>query len=112
MLPRGKDRLLAERAMSFATYPSLRDAVVYITGGASGIGAEMVRAFAEQGSRVGFVDIAENLGRMLAAELVEAKQRVHFEPCDLRDIGALKAAFARLEERHRTRWGACQQRRE
>lgn len=83
--------------MSFASYPSLRDAVVYITGGASGIGAEMVRAFAEQGSHVGFVDIAEDLGRKLAAELAEAKRRVHFEPCDLRDIGALKAAFGRLK---------------
>ena len=34
--------------MSFATYPSLKDAVVYVTGGASGIGAEIIRAFAGQ----------------------------------------------------------------
>ena len=83
--------------MSFATYPSLRDAVVYITGGASGIGAEMVRAFAEQGSRVGFVDIAEDLGRRLAAELVEAKRRVHFEFLRSPRHRRLKAAFARLK---------------
>ena len=38
--------------MSFATYPSLKDAVVYVTGGASGIGAEIVRAFAGQGFEI------------------------------------------------------------
>ncbi|MEO1248664.1 MAG: SDR family NAD(P)-dependent oxidoreductase, partial [Pseudomonadota bacterium] len=41
----------------FATYPSLAGRTVYVTGGASGIGEEIVRAFAEQGSRIGFVDI-------------------------------------------------------
>ncbi len=80
--------------MSFALYPSLKDAVVYITGGASGIGEHMVRAFAAQGSRVGFVDIAQAQGQALARELGAA---VHFEPCDLRDIAALKAAFAKLK---------------
>lgn len=44
---------------SFATYPSLRSAVVLVTGGASGIGEAVVRAFAEQGSRTGFVDLDE-----------------------------------------------------
>ena len=34
----------------FAHYPSLRDRVVFITGGATGIGAELVRQFASQGS--------------------------------------------------------------
>ena len=47
-----------EPSLSFARYPSLENAVVYVTGGASGIGEYMVRAFAEQGARVGFVDIA------------------------------------------------------
>jgi NAD(P)-dependent dehydrogenase (short-subunit alcohol dehydrogenase family) len=83
--------------MSFATYPSLEHANVYITGGASGIGADMVRAFAAQGARVGFVDIADVEGRMLVAELADKGFRVHFEPCDLRDIDALKAAFAKLK---------------
>ena len=48
--------------MSFARYPSLENAVVFVTGGASGIGEYMVRAFAEQGARVGFVDIAHRAG--------------------------------------------------
>jgi D-xylose 1-dehydrogenase len=42
--------------MSFAIYPSLRERRVIVTGGASGIGAEIVRAFAAQGANVGFLD--------------------------------------------------------
>jgi D-xylose 1-dehydrogenase len=66
--------------MSFARYPSLENAVVFVTGGASGIGEEMVRAFADQGARVGFVDFAAEAGRALAAELSGERGKVHFEP--------------------------------
>ena len=40
-----------------AIYPSLRDRVVLVTGGASGIGAAHVAHFAAQGARVAFIDI-------------------------------------------------------
>lgn len=80
--------------MPFATYPSLRGTTVLVTGGAAGIGEYLVRAFAEQGSRVGFVDIDAARGERLAAELGGG---VRFAPCDLRDIDALKAAFAALK---------------
>ncbi len=83
--------------MAFATYPSLKNAVVYVTGGASGIGEQIVRAFAEQGSYVGFVDLDVERGAALADELASAGARIVFEACDLRDIDALKAAFAGLE---------------
>ena len=83
--------------MSFAVYPSLKGAVVFITGGASGIGAEIVRAFGDQGSRVGFIDIDTERGGALADELEGQAPRSHFEACDLRDIDALKRAFAALE---------------
>ena len=83
--------------MSFAVYPSLKGAVVFITGGASGIGAEIVRAFADQGSRVGFIDIDTERGGALADELGERGAEIHFESCDLRDIEALKGAIAALE---------------
>jgi NAD(P)-dependent dehydrogenase (short-subunit alcohol dehydrogenase family) len=82
--------------LSFAQYPSLRHAVVYVTGGASGIGQDMMRAFAGQGSHVGFVDIDAEGGRKLAGELAGGGAKIAFEPCDLRDIGALQSAFARL----------------
>jgi D-xylose 1-dehydrogenase len=81
----------------FATYPSLKDAVVLITGGASGIGAEMVRAFAAQGSQVGFVDLDRSAGEALATELTGTGGRVRFEACDLRDIADLQRAFAALK---------------
>ncbi len=81
---------------AFAVYPSLKDLSVFITGGASGIGAEMVRSFAAQGSRVGFVDFDRERGPALAAELSAAGGQVRFEFCDLRDIDALKHAFGAL----------------
>ena len=46
----------------FASYPSLKGMPVIISGGASGIGEEIVRAFAAQDSKVGFVDIAADAG--------------------------------------------------
>lgn len=83
--------------MSFAVYPSLRDAVVFITGGASGIGAEIVRAFAAQNSRVGFVDIDAERGGALARELEGQGAAIRFEACDLRDVEALRRAFSALQ---------------
>jgi D-xylose 1-dehydrogenase len=83
--------------LSFAQFPSLNGAVVFVTGGASGIGQEMVRAFAAQKAHVGFVDIDQDGGRALAGELTRAGASVRFEPCDLRDIEALRAAFAALK---------------
>ena len=83
--------------MSFGTYPSLKSAVVLVTGGASGIGEAIVRAFAAQGSRTGFVDLDAERGRALAEELEQQGAEARFEPCDLRDIDQLKRAFAALE---------------
>ncbi len=81
----------------FATYPSLKDATVYVTGGASGIGEYIVRAFADQGAHIGFVDIDEEGGTALADDLRANGTTVAFEACDLRDIDALKAAFDGLK---------------
>src|SRR3954451_16634786 len=83
--------------MQFATYPSLKGATVLITGGASGIGEEIVRAFAAQGSRNGFIDLDKERGQALADELGRQGAEVRFEACDLRDIDQLKRTFAALE---------------
>ena len=79
--------------MSFATYPSLKGTSVFITGGAAGIGAATVRAFVEQGAKVGFVDLDAGAGETLARET-----GARFAACDLRDIDALKAAFSDLKQ--------------
>jgi NAD(P)-dependent dehydrogenase (short-subunit alcohol dehydrogenase family) len=80
----------------FARYPSLADRTVVVTGGASGIGAEIVTAFAAQGARVGLVDLDAEAGQALADRLGE---RVAFARADLRDIDALRAALADLAAR-------------
>ena len=49
-------------ADNFANYPSLRGMPVVVSGGASGIGEAIVRAFAAQGSKVGFVDLMADRG--------------------------------------------------
>lgn len=80
----------------FARYPSLADRTVVVTGGASGIGAEIVTAFAAQGARVGLVDLDAEAGQALADRLGD---RVAFARADLRDIEALRAALADLADR-------------
>jgi NAD(P)-dependent dehydrogenase (short-subunit alcohol dehydrogenase family) len=80
----------------FAAYPSLRDKVVFVTGGASGIGASVVEQFCAQGSRVAFVDVAVEAGEALAGRIGDSGVSPPlFIPCDLREIEALRAAIAR-----------------
>jgi D-xylose 1-dehydrogenase len=77
---------------SFATYPSLKNRVVLVTGGASGIGAELVAQFAAQGARVAFLDFDATNGAKVAAAT-----GTFFLPCDLRDITALRAAISQVQ---------------
>ncbi len=82
-----------------ATYPSLRDRSVFITGGGSGIGAALVEAFCEQGAKVAFVDIAVEPSQALVERIAEqGGPRPLFLPCDLRDIAALRRAIAEAAE--------------
>jgi NAD(P)-dependent dehydrogenase (short-subunit alcohol dehydrogenase family) len=82
----------------FAHYPSLRDRVVLVTGGGTGIGASIVEHFYEQGARVAFLDIQEAPSRELTERFAENGTPVPlFLATDLRDIDALRDAVARVE---------------
>jgi D-xylose 1-dehydrogenase len=83
----------------FATYPSLRGRTAFVSGGASGLGAEFVAQLAAQGARVGFVDIDVDRGTALEHHLRSQGAEVLFAECDVRDVAALQAAIARSAER-------------
>ena len=84
-------------ASHYAVYPSLRDCVVVITGGASGIGAAMVEAFAANGARVAFLDLQQEAGEAFVNRLRDTGGPIPlFLPCDLTDIQALQAALATI----------------
>ena len=76
-------------------YRSLAGSGVVITGGASGIGAEMVRAFASQGAKVAFLDIDHDSGTALASDIPGTR----FIVCDVTDIADLRKALERIEHK-------------
>jgi NAD(P)-dependent dehydrogenase (short-subunit alcohol dehydrogenase family) len=80
-------------ASPFAQYPSLRDRVVLITGGASGIGEALVEAFVAQHARVVFVDIWREAAEALVSRLSQATDviRPAYYSCNLTDVAALQA---------------------
>ena len=82
-----------------AIYPDLKEKTVLVTGGASGIGAALVQAFAKQGCRVGFLDRDGQAGTELAKELSAGGAQVLFAPADLRDIEGLRAGVDTVRAR-------------
>ncbi|WP_027521069.1 SDR family NAD(P)-dependent oxidoreductase [Bradyrhizobium sp. Ec3.3] len=83
--------------MTETSYLGLAGQVVLITGGASGIGAAFVRAFAAQKARVAFLDIDTDAGEALVREVTGAGGAAPlFVPCDLLDIEVLREAIARV----------------
>jgi len=81
-----------------ALYPSLAEKRVIVTGGGSGIGEGLVEAFVAQGSRVAFIDIADDASRAVVARLTpDAVHAPVFRHCDITDIDALKRAMAEME---------------
>ncbi|MGH7026405.1 SDR family NAD(P)-dependent oxidoreductase [Brevundimonas sp.] len=85
--------------MSGAVYPSLKGRLVVVTGGGSGIGAGVVEAFARQGARVVFFDVAEVESRALEASLAHLELAPVFYGCDLTRVEALQACLSDVAAR-------------
>ena len=85
--------------MNFATYPSLAGRTVFVSGGATGIGAAIVRAFALNHAKVAFVDLEAEAGKALAAEIAGMGEAALFVRCDVTDIEALQEAIAEASAR-------------
>src|SRR5262245_9239561 len=84
--------------MTETSYSGLAGRVVLITGGASGIGAAFVHAFAAQQARVAFLDIDTEAGEALVDEVADVFGAAPlFVPCNLIDIDALRAAMALVQ---------------
>ena len=83
-----------------ASYPSLKNKRVFITGGASGIGAALVTHFVAQGARVAFIDIDDAAAATLQTQL-GAGEHLRYTHCDIREINALQAAICAAG----THWG-------
>jgi NAD(P)-dependent dehydrogenase (short-subunit alcohol dehydrogenase family) len=82
----------------FAQYPSLSNVLVLISGGASGIGAAMVEQFSAQGSKVAFIDIAQESAIKLVERISpEAAHAPIFLHCDLTDIAALRRTIEKIQ---------------
>lgn len=86
-------------ADTLSVFPSLNKRSVFVTGGGSGIGAAIVTAFAQQGARVAFIDVAKEASEALAQQIADAGHaRPWWRVCDVRDVAALQAAMADAAE--------------
>ena len=81
-----------------ANYPSLKDKVVIITGGASGIGESIVENFLQQGSKVAFLDKDEKKCNKLVKKYINYKNVPLFQLCDLTNIEKLKKSITEVKK--------------
>jgi D-xylose 1-dehydrogenase len=91
------------RTGQYASYPSLRDCVVVVTGGASGIGQAFVEAFAMQKANVAFLDIDDGAGLKLTTKLTKAGATTPaYHHCDLTDIADVQRTIRKILQRFGT----------
>lgn len=82
-----------------ARYPSLDNRVVFVTGGAAGIGESIVEHFCAQNARVTFVDIQEDASKALIERIgARGHRKPRFIPVDVKNIDTLQAAITRVGE--------------
>lgn len=83
--------------MTYTRYASLKGRTVFISGGSSGIGAELVRAFAAQGSTVAFCGTQTDGGRAVIEQVAAAGYPPpHYAACDVRDVERYQAQLREL----------------
>jgi NAD(P)-dependent dehydrogenase (short-subunit alcohol dehydrogenase family) len=90
----------AEKMAAYATrYPDLKGQAVFVSGGATGIGAAIVEALCWQGAHTYFVDIDEESAEALTASVGEKTgTSPFFHRCDVTDTVALEDAIVRASE--------------
>lgn len=85
-------------------YPSLAGKTIFITGGASGIGACLVQRMLEQHARVGFIDLDAGCAAAFVNQLVDAGHASPwFRQVDVRDISGLQGAVRDFVADHQGR---------
>jgi len=85
--------------MSYPQYKDLKNKVVFITGGGSGIGAGFVKAFAVQGCKVAFVSLSQEPGDALCDEVEkQTGNRPLFFACDITDLNALREVIKQTQK--------------
>lgn len=78
----------------------LKNKVAVITGGASGIGVAGTYAFAEQGASVIMLDVNEQAGKAVEAELRASGKDVTFIKTDISCADAVKAAMDQVDAKY------------
>ncbi|MEP7453675.1 SDR family oxidoreductase [Phyllobacterium sp. SB3] len=87
--------------MPSAVFPDLKNRSVLITGGGSGIGASLTEGFVRQGSRVAFIDIADEPSNALVDQMEsQYGNRPLYIKADLSDITALRGAVSQAIEKN------------
>ncbi len=81
-----------------ASYPSLKDKIVLVTGGASGIGASIVKNFLQQGSKVVFLDKELELGKNLVEKFDHFYHKAVFKECDLIKISDMQKIIKEIQK--------------
>ena len=80
-----------------AIYPDLKNKIVLITGGGSGIGSSIVEHFCEQGSIVYFIDINAGASKVLIELCKNKKISVpNYIECDLLNIKELQESIKKI----------------
>ncbi|XP_038220799.1 15-hydroxyprostaglandin dehydrogenase [NAD(+)]-like [Zerene cesonia] len=77
---------------------SLENKVVLVTGGANGIGAEIVKEFINEGAKVTILDINESAANELVYNLAgkHGRERIQFIKCDVSKEDQLLDAFEKV----------------